>query len=142
MTDAKRIESFWRRVEKTPDCWIWKGARQGSEDCYGAIRISGHLVSAHAFSYSTFVKYLKKGYGEHNQIHHICRNTLCVRPSHLELISRSQHKTEHYQPKTHCNRGHFLSEDNYWTNSYGYRVCKTCDRLRRNATKDRANLAR
>lgn len=52
------------------------------------------------------------------QIDHLCRNTWCVNPTHLESVTpkvntlRSNAQSAINARKTHCNRGHPLSGSN------------------------------
>jgi hypothetical protein len=69
-------------------------------------------------------------------IDHLCRNTLCVRPDHLEAVTYSENSLRGVnigRPKgsfkTHCIRGHELSGENLRiVSTSGQRQCKTCTR--------------
>lgn len=80
----KDIARFWSKVDKSGDCWTW----QASTDRfgYGHIWFNEKLVYAHRFSYAL-------AYGEcanNLVIDHMCHNSLCVNPSHLQLVTRQQ----------------------------------------------------
>lgn len=67
------------------------------------------------------------------ELDHLCRNRSCVRPDHLEPVTRSENAKRgdvgsHNSSKTHCLRGHEFSEENTITTKRGYRACKTCVR--------------
>ena len=75
-------ERFWEKVDKTPDCWLWTGARQGR---YGELSVAGHPVRAHRVSWGLH-------FGENPDLMpagvvvcHRCDVPLCVRPDHLFL---------------------------------------------------------
>ena len=62
-------------------------------------------------------------------VDHLCRNTLCVNPEHLEAVSCQENVKRafayHVPRRTHCKRGHLWTPENTirWKN---YRYCKTC----------------
>jgi hypothetical protein len=69
-------EAFWTLVEKTDDCWIWRGATNGR---YGRI---GHRTYAHRYSWQMANgQPVPKGMF----VLHSCDTPLCVRPDHLRL---------------------------------------------------------
>ena len=74
----KRAEvRFWKKVEKTDDCWIWTAATQGD---YGEFGYRGKVVTAHTHSYEMATGE-KLEHGE--WVLHTCDNPLCVNPAHL-----------------------------------------------------------
>lgn len=80
----KDIARFWAKVDKSGDCWTW----QASTDRfgYGHIWFNEKLVYAHRFSYA-----LAHGECANNLvIDHMCHNSLCVNPSHLQLVTKQQ----------------------------------------------------
>jgi hypothetical protein len=52
---------------------------------------SRRTIPAYRFSYEQFVGAIP----HHTDIHHTCRNTKCVRPSHLRALTRAEHAAEH-----------------------------------------------
>jgi HNH endonuclease len=65
-------------------CWIWCGAmfRGG----YGNVRHEGRNVSAHRAMYEAVVGLIPEGL----DLDHLCRTPACIRPSHLEPVSRGE----------------------------------------------------
>lgn len=134
LTGKKAIKRFMDKVLKTQHCWIWNGAHQ--KEGYGRffIRTLGGkniLRGSHRVSYELFKGEIPKGY----QIDHLCRNTRCVNPDHLEAVTprvnvlRSNNITAIQSRKTHCLRDHLLDSINTHIKN-GHRKCRTCDRER------------
>lgn len=91
---ATPLERFWAKVEKSPDCWVWAGARSGSLTRgrrtliqYGSFYLGRDpetgrrtKIGAHVWSWQDFHgKRVPPG----QLVLHRCDNGLCVRPSHL-----------------------------------------------------------
>ena len=85
-TAEQRRKAFWEKVNKTDTCWLWTGARCGRDKRYGAFSTNNTTGMAHRYSYETFVGPIHDGM----HIDHVCRNTLCVNPSHLRLATNKQ----------------------------------------------------
>lgn len=119
-------ERFWRRVRKTDACWDWTGSISGG---YGRIRVDGRRVQAHRLSYEMTGREIPAGM----QLDHLCRNTRCVNPAHLEPVTPRENYLRGDSPmaqqarQTHCGRGHELAGDNVRVRG-NKRECLTCAR--------------
>ncbi len=78
MAPNSTLEQFMQRVEVGPGCWNWKGYK--NRKGYGRIRWSGRDLPAHRLSYEFHVGAVPSGL----TLDHLCRNTGCVNPRHLE----------------------------------------------------------
>lgn len=87
MTDPHLEVRFWKKVKKTPNCWLWTGATAGR-----GIGRRGHIYS-HRDGSRQFNEYAHRvswmiHFGEIPTdlcVLHSCDNGMCVRPGHLFL---------------------------------------------------------
>ena len=113
---------FWKRVDKTPTCWLWTGAKSGG---YGCFNRGGKTQRAHRFSYE-----LTANIPEGLVLDHICRVRSCVNPAHLQVVTNKENILRGVSPtainarKVKCGKGHFE-----WGNhTNGTRKCLACYR--------------
>lgn len=82
---AQTVTAFTRSVNALPGgCWQWTD--RVNDAGYGRFRLYGHFVSAHRFAYAAFVDAIPAGL----DVDHICFNPACVRPAHLEPVTRRE----------------------------------------------------
>lgn len=135
------IDRFWPKLEKTNDCWLWRAAidRYG----YGKFNLNGKVIAAHRAAWEL----LRGPIPEGMEIDHLCRVRNCVRPDHLEPVSktvncyRGESFAAENRRKTHCSKGHPLAGSNVRITAKGYRICKQCDALRTKAYEERKSGA-
>ncbi len=131
---ADRIMDLTSIVPVT-GCWMWLGRIDSSG--YASMKVGGSTVGAHRVSYAEFVGGIADGL----TIDHLCRNTWCVNPAHLEPvpmrvnIMRGGGVGAVNSRKTHCSRGHELAGVNIYLEWRGHgrdqrRHCLVCRKLR------------
>lgn len=112
---------FLAQIRKTSGCWWWAGPLTNG---YGAFMVNGKRLRAHRYSYLLNVGQIP----DKAHVHHKCENPACVRPSHLQLLTPSEHAKLHRPRFTHCKRGHEFTASN--TRIYkGRQLCRECSRL-------------
>lgn len=137
-------DRFWAKVDKDgpvpevrPDlgpCWIWTASTV--KFGYGQFNPGDRMmVRAYRWAYERFVALVPKGM----ELDHLCRNRLCVNfERHLEVVSKTENILRGESPpaqnarKTHCLRGHELTEGNvYRRKDRNGRDCLECKAERR-----------
>lgn len=107
-------------------CWEWTGARD--KHGYGRFE-SPHGYLAHRFFWIELV-----GPIPGLVIDHLCRNTRCCNPDHLEPVTQAENmRRAHgaaamHAAKTHCPRGHEYTTENTYIDKRGSRNCRACRR--------------
>lgn len=138
---------FWSKVNfdgpvperaELGNCWIWRRATTG--DGYGQFWVyeRNQMVKAHRVAFA-----LLSGYWPPDVADHLCRTRACVRPSHLEAVTKGINTlrgisfSAENARKTACPRGHALAGDNLVI--YGRaRCCRHCKRDAGRAAQQRA----
>jgi hypothetical protein len=130
-TDSNTIDRFNKKYSiDSNGCHIWIGSK--THDNYGQFWYKKRLWLAHRAAYEIWVGKIPEGM----TIDHICENTLCVNPNHLQVMTlkenilKSNGISAIHARKTHCINGHLLSDDNvrYRKDTFG-RQCRECKRI-------------
>jgi hypothetical protein len=122
----KRTEElFWAKADKSGDCWIWTAAV--GKDGYAKAAIEGKVMHASRAAYQFAIGPIPEGL----VIDHLCSNTLCVNPAHLEAVTqrenvlRSRNFAAKQARQTECIHGHPFTPENTYVHR-GHRYCRTC----------------
>ena len=128
MNDLKDIIRFLTQIHHTSNCWEWKGSKGRG---YGLFSVNGKIGVAHRFSYELFKEQIPQGM----ELDHLCKNTSCVNPEHLEPVTHKENlmrgntRARLNLNKSNCPHGHPYDADNTYKRR-GMRECRTCIRER------------
>ncbi len=132
------LDRFLAKVDPGPTydsgCWVWTAAKASiklGQKGYGRFWDGSKYVPAHCFAYTQFTgRTIPDGW----EIDHLCRNTLCVNPAHLEAVTKEENLRRQHEVmrKSHCPQGHEFTAENTLRTSDGRR-CRQCGKDRSNA---------
>ncbi len=127
-----RDQRFWIKVDKDGpisdfapqlgNCWLWTAGLNTYG--YGQFQTATRVpMLAHHFLIGKPPKGLEWD--------HLCRVHNCVRPTHLELVTRPENIRRGARGVllTRCPQGHEYTPENVWLDKRGHRHCRECNRL-------------
>lgn len=124
----KTLQRFIQKVELDiiTGCWDWKS--RINNHGYGVFGIKNKNYYSHRLSY----EYFKEEIPKNTELDHLCKNTKCCNPEHLEAVSHKENIFRSNAPttinhfKTHCIRGHEFTPENTLKIKGTGRNCKKC----------------
>jgi len=114
-----------KQIEEVGDCWVWVGRLDA--DGYGTTKWENKTVLAHRLFYQFAFGGIPNGL----EVDHLCRVHACVKPSHLEAVTKAENQARGIRATAAaCKNGHPWNAENtrIRTNS-GARACRACDRM-------------
>ena len=127
------VDRLMARVNMTAGCWEWTGYVHPTTG-YGMFTVrSIGTRPAHRWVYESVVGAVPAGM----ELDHLCRNRMCVRPDHLEPVTRHENIMRGDGPamtraraaaRATCRNGHPWDEGNTARNPDGSRRCRACTR--------------
>lgn len=116
--------------ERESPCLEWRGCTNAYG--YGVVRNhEGKVLQVHRVAYEAVKGPIPDGL----VLDHLCRNTVCMNPGHLEPVTRGENVRRgenNNRKKTHCIRGHEFTGHR---DNTGQRVCLECRRIRYHEAK-------
>lgn len=87
---------LWARAVEVDGCWVWQGmtSKATGGRPYGRMWLGNVRWWAHRLAYTLAVGPIPTGL----VIDHLCRNTLCIRPDHLEAVTNEENLGPRHQP--------------------------------------------
>jgi hypothetical protein len=133
-------------------CWEWIASKNDAG--YGQIASETRPVRplrAHRVIYELF----RGSIPAEMTIDHLCRNRGCVRPDHMEIVSRGENVRRGHgaeatklraEGRTQCKRGHSLSGTNVYLTKlrggrYTARSCRACHAIRERSYRMRRRVS-
>lgn len=103
------------------ECDLWTGAVQSSG--YGNVQVEGRWWLAHRLAYTRAVGPIPEGL----EIDHLCRQRLCVRVDHMEVVSHRENlrRSRGWEDGV-CPRGHDVSGPAGWYVRGNRTRCREC----------------
>lgn len=124
-------DRFWSKVDlDTEGCWRWVACLNAAG--YGLFRHEGRSRLAHRLAWAEVNGEAPAG----TVLDHLCRNRYCIRPDHLEAVTRAENNRRGWRdrtPKPYCVNGHEYTPENTYIQTTGMRQCLTCKRAQSNA---------
>ena len=137
----ERLEKYYI-PEPMSGCWIWIGAKKSTG--YGVTRWNGKKNALpHRIAYTLLCGPIPTGL----TIDHLCRNRLCVNPSHMEAVTnkvnilRGNSFSAQNSRKTKCPRGHKYNRIGKKPDGTIGRICGTCQKEYSRALRQIARAA-
>ena len=129
----EEVVRFWKSVDRGGDCWSWRGPSSlANKVRYGVFVVpkaprglwtDKTMYKAHRVAWT-----LERGpIPARLTIDHLCRNTLCCNPAHMEVVTQSVNTLRAVR-KGFCRLGHKMSEKG---------VCLVCARVRQKAWREK-----
>lgn len=115
------LRRFWNKVNKnsgvwmdgmTNQCWEWTGAKDNQG--YGKLTVDSKHIKAASFAYMLCVGPIPVGF----DLDHLCCNTTCVNPSHLEPVTTTENILRGRLVATHCIHGHEYTDKDWGWNGH------------------------
>ena len=127
------LDRMARKFTVGDGCWQWAGTFDAYGYGYISVKIDGkwRMRKAHRLMYEFLVGPIPDGL----TLDHLCRNRGCIRPAHLEPVTRGENVLRGVGPSAtaatvmHCPQGHPYDETNTRlrkTPSGVGRVCRKC----------------
>lgn len=116
------LARLWRStaVDAATGCWEWQGSR--TDDGYGEVRIKSQCFFTHRLGWVATGHLIPEG----EQLDHLCRNSPCWSPAHLEPVTNQENTKRGLRGQFRCDHNP-TGVDIYYSKD-GRRRCAICNR--------------
>lgn len=119
--DMTAEDRFFKHVTEVEDgCWLYSPI--DPETGYGRFADDKRKYMAHRWSYEHFRAEIPEGL----EIDHLCSNTACVNPWHLEPVTSQVNSERGVGSRATCINNHPYDASNTEVHARGHRQCRTC----------------
>ena len=118
---------MWEKVRTTFDDECWQPLGYVEKNGYWKVNV-GKNQWAHRVAFE-----MRYGSSPEEDTDHLCRNTWCWNPRHLESVTHQENgrRGNAGVVHSHCKRGHELTSENVnVARTTGARNCKRCSKIR------------
>lgn len=126
------------KVTQHPDggCWV---SSMVSPLGYARVGLpDGRSILGHRLVYEALVGPIPVD----KELDHLCRNTACVNPAHLEPVTHRENcRRGEKAQRTHCIHGHEFTAENTYIRPEGRRMCRECQNRRTRESNARRRAA-
>lgn len=127
---------FLEKVDIQPGgCWLWTA--HILPNGYGQFYWRGSMGLAHRVAYELMVGAIPDGL----TIDHLCRNTRCMNPDHMEPVSNEENARRGGLQKYACDRRHPTRPPRWGYRKDGRRYCRECGRIVAQVQRERRRPA-
>lgn len=131
LTKEDVVVRFWKKVQKTNTCWLWKGALSNN---YGSFHNGKKNVKAHRFAYELLIGKIRKDLSAC----HRCNNSKCVNPAHIYIASHKENMIDAGNDNLLgskfrlivCPRGHYKTGKNGFPFKQNGKITMGCRKCR------------
>lgn len=120
------LRKLFSKVKMPKGCWDFTGAPCGTGLSYARLVLDKVHYRLPRLVHTWFNGPIPKGY----VIDHICGNSICVNPHHLEAVTQSENvRRADRGPKQRCGKGHTMKGNNLVRYKYRgnwKRRCRIC----------------